>query len=111
LSEGLCLARFDAGILVPFYSGKAPVEERIVGLVFVGDGHLEVDFEARADALRFANHRVLNMGEPKVDWQAMTRPIGSNQSTVPLLRITCRKAKGNWSANASVTRKMGQNPE
>ena len=68
LSEGLCRARFEAGVLIPVYSGQDPVTERIVGVVFIGSGELEVQFESSADALRFANHRVLNLGESASDW-------------------------------------------
>ena len=60
--DGLCRARFEKGVLLPVYSGDPPVAERIVGLVFIGKGELEVDFSSRSDAWRFANHRVMKMG-------------------------------------------------
>jgi hypothetical protein len=68
LSEGLCRARFEDGVLIPVFSGQDPVTERMVGVVFIGSGELEVQFERPADALRFANHRVLNLGESASDW-------------------------------------------
>lgn len=58
LRDGVCTARFDDGILVPVWSGQKPVSHRIVGLVFVGQGTLTVDFPQRADAWLFANHMV-----------------------------------------------------
>ena len=56
--DGVCDVRLNEGMLIPVYTGRAPVSERIVGLVFVGDGDLSVRFPERADAWGFANHMV-----------------------------------------------------
>ena len=61
-SDGVCDARFNDGLLIPVWSGKKPVSHRIVGLVYIGDGTLQVRFPERADAWAFANHRVLQGG-------------------------------------------------
>jgi hypothetical protein len=76
LDDGLCKASFDEGILIPVYSGEPPVSERIVGLVFMGSGELEVGFATRADAWRFANHRVMKMGESESRWA----PVANQES-------------------------------
>ena len=54
--EGVCAVDFEGGIMIPVYTGKAPVSERMVGFLYVGDGTLSVRFPERADAWSFANH-------------------------------------------------------
>ena len=56
--DGVCDVRLNKGMLIPVYTGTAPVSERVVGIVFVGDGDLSVRFPERADAWAFANHMV-----------------------------------------------------
>ena len=55
-SDGVCAFNLTDGALVPVYSGKAPLSERMVGLAFVGKGELEMRFPDRGDSLFFANH-------------------------------------------------------
>lgn len=56
--DGVCDVKLNKGMLIPVYTGTAPVSERVVGVVFVGDGDLSVRFPERADAWSFANHMV-----------------------------------------------------
>jgi hypothetical protein len=56
--DGVCKAKFEDGIVIPVYSGKPPLSERVVGVLFVGNGGLEVGFPQRGDAWGFANHMV-----------------------------------------------------
>lgn len=60
--DGVCSFELEAGVLIPVYSGKAPVSERMVGMVFMGRGDLSVRFPERSDAWTFANHMVNNAG-------------------------------------------------
>lgn len=55
-SDGMCDFTLNEGALIPVYSGKAPVSERMIGLVWMGDGELSMRFESRGDVWRFANH-------------------------------------------------------
>lgn len=59
---GVCTATFDKGVFIPVYTGVAPVNARIVGVVFDGEGTLKVHFPDRGDALSFANHMVTQAG-------------------------------------------------
>ena len=65
-SDGQCSTTFHDGIIIPVYTGKPPLSERVVGVVFVGNGELSMDFERRADAWSFANHMVIK-GEKTID--------------------------------------------
>ncbi len=56
--DGVCSLDLHEGIFMPVYSGKKPVAERQVGVVFVGKGTMQVEFPESGDALRFANHMV-----------------------------------------------------
>ena len=58
-SDGQCSTTFRDGIIIPVYTGKPPLSERVVGIVFVGKGELSMSFDNRADAWSFANHMVL----------------------------------------------------
>ena len=58
-SDGQCSASLSDGIIIPVYTGRPPLSERVVGVVFVGRGDLTVDLPRRADAWSFANHMVL----------------------------------------------------
>ncbi|MEC7984411.1 MAG: hypothetical protein VX278_04570, partial [Myxococcota bacterium] len=55
-SEGVCSLSMKGGIMIPVYTGIAPVSERMVGFLYVGDGALSVSFPKRADAWSFSNH-------------------------------------------------------
>ena len=69
--DGVCSYEFDEGVFIPVYSGQAPVSERLVGVIFVGEGRMRLDFPERADAWRFANHMVMQAGEPEADFRAI----------------------------------------
>ena len=56
--DGVCDVSLTKGMIVPVYTGIAPVSERVVGVVFTGEGELAVRFPERADAWSFANHMV-----------------------------------------------------
>jgi len=61
-NDGVCSFELSEGVLIPVYSGRIPVSERMVGLVFMGRGDLAVRFPERSDAWTFANHMVNNAG-------------------------------------------------
>lgn len=67
-SDGVCSVQLNDGALVPVYSGKAPVSERMVGLIFIGNGELSMSMPDRGDALSFANHMVR---EGEKEWDDM----------------------------------------
>ena len=56
--DGVCKASLDEGVLVPIYTGRKPVSERIVGVAFVGKGTLQMRIPSRGDAYAFASRRV-----------------------------------------------------
>ncbi|MFT4976465.1 MAG: hypothetical protein ACI8S6_002370, partial [Myxococcota bacterium] len=58
--DGVCSFSLSEGVLIPVYSGRVPVSERMIGLVFMGRGDLDVRFPERSDAWTFANHMVNN---------------------------------------------------
>ncbi len=68
-SDGQCSASFTDGIIIPVYTGKPPLTERVVGVLFIGEGELRVDLPRRADAWSFANHMVMT-GEKTVEEMA-----------------------------------------
>ncbi len=57
--DGVCSFTFDEGVFIPVLSGRAPVSERLVGVVFVGSGTARLSLPDRGDAWAFANHMVL----------------------------------------------------
>lgn len=65
--DGNCRWTFDNGVFVPVEAGTE--DRRIVGVVFVGEGTLEVRFPDRGEAWNFANHMVVR-GEQEVDAMA-----------------------------------------
>ena len=67
----MCDVSLNKGIVIPVFTGKAPVSERIVGVVFVGDGDLSVRFPERADAWGFANHMVRWTEKDRTDMSAI----------------------------------------
>ena len=58
--DGVCSFTLSSGRLVPVYSGQEPVSERIVGMVFQGEGTMNMPFPSRADAWTFSNHMANN---------------------------------------------------
>ena len=58
--DGQCAATFTDGIIIPVYTGVAPLSERVVGVLFIGNGELTVGIPDRADRWGFANHMVLS---------------------------------------------------
>lgn len=68
---GACRYSFDEGVLIPLFSGQKPVGIRRIGLVFIGQGTMEVDFPDRADAWSFANHMVLKAGKDPAEMAAV----------------------------------------
>lgn len=58
--DGVCSFSLSKGVLIPVYSGRVPVSERMVGLVFMGKGELDVRFPERSDAWTFSNHMLNN---------------------------------------------------
>ena len=58
--DGQCAASFTDGIIIPVYTGVAPLSERVVGVLFIGNGELTVSMPDRADRWGFANHMVLS---------------------------------------------------
>ena len=42
--DGVCDVSLTKGMIVPVYTGIAPVSERVVGVVFTGEGELAVRF-------------------------------------------------------------------
>ncbi|MFT5682922.1 MAG: hypothetical protein ACI8RZ_003846 [Myxococcota bacterium] len=58
--DGVCSINLTSGRLVPVYSGQEPVSERIVGMIFQGEGTMSMPFPSRADAWTFANHMANN---------------------------------------------------
>ena len=65
-TDGQCQAQFNDGIIIPVYTGKPPLTERVVGVLFIGSGELSVDLPNRADAWSLANQMVMT-GEKTVD--------------------------------------------
>ncbi|MFT5682585.1 MAG: hypothetical protein ACI8RZ_003507 [Myxococcota bacterium] len=60
LADSVCEFTLTSGAMIPVYSGVAPVSERMIGLVWLGEGASEVSFNDRGDVLAFANHMVIN---------------------------------------------------
>ena len=54
--EGVCSVELNGGVMIPVLSGLAPLSERMVGFLYIGDGALSVRFPERSDAWLFSNH-------------------------------------------------------
>ena len=72
-SDGQCSAEFTDGIIIPVYTGKEPLSERVVGVLFVGKGELSVDLPNRADAWSLANHMVTTGERTEEEMRAVAR--------------------------------------
>jgi hypothetical protein len=57
--DGQCSAKLNDGIIIPVYTGVAPLSERVVGVLFIGKGELTVGMDRRSDRWGFANHLVM----------------------------------------------------
>lgn len=66
-SDGMCDFTLEEGALIPVYSGVAPVSERMIGLVWIGDGELSMRFVERGDVWRFANHLATTGSVPEAE--------------------------------------------
>ena len=71
--DGVCSYRFDEGIFIPVYNGKAPVAEQQIGVVFVGSGAVSMHFPESGDAASFANHMVRQTGADPDDLRAIAK--------------------------------------
>jgi hypothetical protein len=69
--DGVCSYRFDEGIFIPVFNGKAPVAEQQIGVVFVGSGAVSMHFPESGDASAFANHMVRQAGADAADLRAI----------------------------------------
>ena len=74
---GPCTVRFDEGIIIPIFSGDAPLHKHIVGAVYKGSGGLSLSFPKRADAWFFANY----MQQFKQLPHARLEPIARQEKT------------------------------
>jgi hypothetical protein len=79
---GVCRYNLDEGVIIPVFTGKKPVSERRVGLVFIGKGTLTMSFPDKADAQAFANHMVLRAGKDAKDFAAIAH--GDAPYVVPI---------------------------
>ena len=68
---GVCRYDLTEGVIIPVFSGKRPVSERRVGIVFIGKGTLTMSFPDKGDAQAFANHMVLRAGKDPKDFAAI----------------------------------------
>ncbi len=82
--DGVCSYQFDDGIFIPVYSGKAPVAQQQIGVVFVGSGSVRMDFPESGDAQAFANHMVRRAGADPEALQALA--AGEEPFTSPITR-------------------------
>ncbi|MFH1468759.1 MAG: hypothetical protein ABIO70_30505 [Pseudomonadota bacterium] len=69
--DGVCAWDFDDGVFIPVYNGEAPVAERQVGVVFIGQGTVSMSFPEPGDAAAFANHMVRQAGADPRDFAAI----------------------------------------
>ena len=83
-TDGQCQAEFNDGIIIPVYTGKPPLTERVVGVLFIGSGELTVDFHAQkikvlVDRAGEFSHRILP-DRPERRWSVLPRRPGGSQS-------------------------------
>ena len=71
LADSICEFTLEAGAMIPVYSGVAPVSERMVGLVWIGEGSNALTFNDRGDVLAFANHMIINADADPADFQGL----------------------------------------
>jgi len=69
--DGVCSYAFEEGIFIPVFNGKAPVAKRQIGVVFVGEGTMRMNFPEGGDAVSFANHMVRQVGVDPEDVRAI----------------------------------------
>ena len=71
LSDSVCEFSLTEGAMIPVYSGQAPVSERMIGLVWIGEGDSSLRFTERGDVLAFANHMVINADADPEEFQGL----------------------------------------
>ena len=71
LADNVCEFTLKEGAMIPVYSGKAPVSERMIGLVWLGEGSAALSFTERGDVLAFANHMAINGGADPEDFRGL----------------------------------------
>ena len=71
LADSVCEFTLEAGAMIPVYSGVAPVSERMVGLVWIGEGSNALTFNDRGDVLAFANHMTINADADPSEFQGL----------------------------------------
>ncbi|MAY81454.1 MAG: hypothetical protein CL930_11805 [Deltaproteobacteria bacterium] len=81
-TDGLCSAQLNEGVIIPVYTGVKPLSERVVGILFVGKGDLEVGFPRRADAWSFANHMVRKGEKSKDEMNPIAREGASYKTEI-----------------------------
>jgi hypothetical protein len=79
---GVCRYDLTEGVIIPVFTGRKPVSERRVGVVFIGKGTLTMSFPDKADAQAFANHMVLRAGKDPKDFAAIAH--GDANYVVPI---------------------------
>ena len=79
---GVCRYDLTEGVIIPVFTGRKPVSERRVGLVFIGKGTLTMSFPDKADAQAFANHMVLRAGRDPKEFAAIAH--GDAPYVVPI---------------------------
>ena len=82
--DGQCSAEFNDGIIIPVYTGVAPLTERVVGVLFIGEGDLSVKLPRRADRWGFANHMVMSGGKTAEEVESVAS--GASPYTVGITR-------------------------
>ncbi|MEL6346804.1 MAG: hypothetical protein AAFV53_27070 [Myxococcota bacterium] len=78
--DGVCSFSLEEGALIPVFSGRAPVSERMIGFAWVGSGDSALRFPDRGDAWRFANHMTGRVGLEADDVSAVAD--GADYQTV-----------------------------
>ena len=79
---GVCRYDLTEGVIIPVFTGRKPVSERRVGIVFIGKGTLTMSFPDKGDAQAFANHMVLRAGKDPKDFVAIAH--GDAPYVVPI---------------------------
>jgi len=80
--DGVCSLHFKSGSFIPVYSGRLPVSERLVGVVFQGEGTMRVQFPERSDAWRFANHMVMRADQDPAEYGALAHAGASYETNI-----------------------------
>ena len=89
LADNVCEFTLTEGAMIPVYSGTAPVSERMIGLVWLGEGSSELSFNERGDVLAFANHMAINGGAAPEEFRDLLETRAVN-----ILQPDCSHAGG-----------------